>query len=506
MSILSPRQQLELNQAILQYLGNVIAHRPENSHSGTNDDEQRIIEQVANLLQVETVPNDMTSNYLEKKWSTVLRLQRKIMELNDEVSNLKTIIEAKQVNGEVNGTISKDKINWLPASVFKTFPTQPHQSVTTVAIHPYLPLIFGGCSDGNLSIWNIANDDPLIPERSIRAHGRTVNRIRWLNGPVNLSGKPSNKSKLYIFASCSSDLAIKVWDGDSNSQIRILTGHDHTVSSIAFLPSKPEILYSVSRDKSTKTWDLTNGYCTRTFIGHSDWVRDLDVIAAKQKSLGDFILTCSNDQSLRLSHADSGTGLCLLVGHTHVVELVRFLPMHANTHIDKYVEDNIGRFLSLPIELVSAPVYDDVLGYKYCVSAGRDNIIKLWLMPPAVLRANAHPLPAATNNSQGWHIADLVGHQSWVRSLQVHPNGRFLFSSSDDRTIRVWDLSTLATNKRVVEVKRLEKHEGFVNDIAFASLNNVEGKEDEELLKNIERRMRCIFVSGGTDNTVRLWS
>lgn len=500
MSILSPRQQQELHRAIVQYIGNVT----ENAENDENSSPIRpsLAREVAHLLGVDADIGDLTTNYLEKKWSTVLRLQRRIMDLTDEVSNLRTIMEAKQVNGDVD--ISKDKINWLPSSVFKTFPTQSHQSVVTVAVHPFLPLVMAGCSDGTLSVWNVANDDPLIPEKSIRAHSRAVNRIRWLAQPVDLSGKGGPAAKLYIFASCSSDLCIKIWDLSTTSQIRILTGHEHTVSSIAFLPSKPHVIYSVSRDKTTRTWDLTSGYCTRSFVGHSDWVRDLDVVAAKQPALGDFLLTCSNDQSVRLSHGDSGTGLCLLVGHSHVVELVRFLPMLANVHIDKYVLQNLDRFPSLPPELVSAPIYDEVLGYKYCVSAGRDNCIKLWLIPPAVIRQGAHPLPAATNNSQGWHIADLMGHQSWIKTLQVHPSGRFLFSAGDDKTIRVWDFATLSTSGRVTTVKTLEKHAGFVNDISMAPLGEPTDEEDE--LRDIERRMRCVFISGGTDNTVRLWS
>ena len=50
------------------------------------------------------------------------------MDLTDEVSNLKTIIEAKHANG--GSEISKDKINWLPTSVFKTFPTQTHHLIS----------------------------------------------------------------------------------------------------------------------------------------------------------------------------------------------------------------------------------------------------------------------------------------------------------------------------------------------------------------------------------------
>ncbi|HEY9726546.1 MAG TPA: hypothetical protein V6D50_08875 [Chroococcales cyanobacterium] len=33
-------------------------------------------------------------------------------------------------------------------------------------------------------------------------------------------------------------------------------------------------------------------------------------------------------------------------------------------------------------------------------------------------------------------------HTSWVTSVSFSPNGQFLISGSDDRTLKVWDIAT----------------------------------------------------------------
>ena len=38
-------------------------------------------------------------------------------------------------------------------------------------------------------------------------------------------------------------------------------------------------------------------------------------------------------------------------------------------------------------------------------------------------------------------MAVLSGHENWVRSLQFHSNGKYLLSASDDKSVRVWDLT-----------------------------------------------------------------
>lgn len=508
MSLLTSKQRGELHKAIYQYI---------HSKSASAELGNELLPNLAQLLEINPHDEEIVPNYLEKKWTTVVRLQKKILDLENEVSSYKLLLDSVSHN-ELNGSalvLPRDKLGWLPNINSKTYKTLSTQLINAVAVHPLLPLVTAGGSDGSIIAWNLVHDSLAIPEKMISAHTRSVTALRWLPIPVALM---DNGPKNWLLASSSLDLSVKIWEGDSLKHVRTLTGHEHTVSSVAFSPSNPGILYSVSRDLSVRVWDLTNGTCIRKFVGHSEWARDMDAASVDnllafgeiKPSMGDFLLTCSNDQSIRLSHASSGIGLALLLGHTHVIETVKFLPMLSNKYIDGYVLLILDKMPSLSQEILDNPAYHQNLGYKYCISAGRDNLIKLWLLPPPIMRPNRPPAPSELNNSQGWHLADLIGHHSWVKSLSIHPLGRFVFSGSDDKTIRVWDLSTLIEKGLVHCVKTLQAHEGFVNTVHMAPFEVYIPKDaektEEAILKKIEQNMRCIFVTGGVDKTVRIWS
>lgn len=508
MSLLTSRQRSELHKAIHQYILTKVAA------TEANDE---LLPMLADILEINTPNDDIVPFYLEKKWTTVVRLQKKILDLENEVSSYKLLLES-QTRHESNGSalvLPKDKLDWIPSINSQTYKTQSSQTINSVAVHPLLPLVVAGASDGSIIAWNMAHDSLAMPQKIVPAHTRAVTELCWLPAPVSLV---ANGPQNWLLASSSLDLSVKVWEGDSLKHVRTLSGHEHTVSSVRFLPSNPLVLYSVSRDLSVRVWDLTLGTCIRRFVGHSEWARDVDAASVDhplaygdtKASLGDFLLTCSNDQSVRLSHANSGIGLALLLGHTHVIESVRFLPMLSNMYLDEFALLNIDRFSSLLEEIVRNPAYEQNLGYKYCVSAGRDNLIKLWLLPPPTLRPNRPPAPSDLNNSQGWHLADLIGHMSWVKSLSVHPLGRFLFSGGDDKTIRVWDLSTLSKKGLVQCIKVLSAHEGFINSVHMALVEMPFARDEEEteetVLKKMEKNMRCIFATGAVDQTVRLWT
>ncbi|KAI3402574.2 LIS1 [Candida oxycetoniae] len=495
--ILTERQQLELNKAILQYL------KPICASSGT---ESTYIE-LSKLLSPQSFTHtldkneDIVDQYLEKKWSSVLRLQKKILDLENEIANIRSLIDLDNLAQNQPIAHSKDRINWLPMTPRYTFETQ--SIVNTVQLHPVLPLVFCGCADGSIYIWNFASDENTLPEKIIKAHTRSVNRIAFSWTPTKVDDDSNEKS--YIFATCSSDLTIKLYNATTYQHLRTLRGHDHTISSISFSPSK-DLLFSVSRDKSTKVWNVKEGTCIKSFVGHSDWVRNIDVSTG---DYGDFLVTCSNDQSARLSHGQSGTGIAMMIGHSHVIEAVKFLPKVSNSIIDQYVSENTDLFPNLPRDLIKDEVYNK-LGFKYCITSSRDNTIKLWLLPPPVIIPGRPPLPSRHNHSQAWLVANMVGHSSWVKTLQVHPNGKYIFSGSDDKTIKIWDLSGLNLAGKVGVIRSLPGHEGFLTDLGFARLSQKKNQakpleNEEDLLKEIVIRMRCIFVSCATDNLIKIW-
>lgn len=67
--------------------------------------------------------------------------------------------------------------------------------------------------------------------------------------------------------------------------------------------------------------------------------------------------------------------------------------------------------------------------------------------------------------SQLWDVGSgvclftLHGHDNWVRGVIFHPGGKYLVSASDDKTLRVWDIS----NKR--NTKSIEAHSHFCTSL-----------------------------------------
>lgn len=480
-NLLSTRQLLELNASVLQYLRPILQSDPETyskiesifTEKFTNlNDEQKENQKLKSSLSSIEIPD----NYLQKKWSTVLRLQRNIkdlelqneslMERNEQLT--KTVEElsnniASQQSDNSPSTITK--LNWIPSFLKNSlkYHTSP---ITALAIHPFNPHLITASQDGMIVIWNLLDlSEPINIINN--AHSKSINSLVFQNHTS-------------ILISCSSDQIIKIWDISSPTNvvipIKTLTGHEHIISSLATSSKDKNIIFSSSRDKTIKVWDLQSGWTVRTIKGHSDWVRSIDC-------MGDYLLSCSSDTSIRLTHWPTGTGVGLCLGHKQVIEDVKFFPLKSNEYLDCLLNEEKD--------------YDDLnIDYKYAVSCGRDKLIKIWKLPlPDYNSINGSPIPN-NMNPYGVCIKEIKGHKSWVRNIQLHYNGRYLISCSDDQMIKVWDLSDL-NNDDIEPVASFHGHQSFVNTIAIASPT-----EEGDLSND---NIRCYLVSGGADNLVNIW-
>ena len=418
---------------------------------------------------------------LDKKWGTILTLQKKISDYEAQIKQLKEEIEmGGGARGTGNVMIKRENESMgIPKAPAKALIKVHRGSVSCLIFHPVYNLLVSGGDDASIMVWEC---EEFTKEKSIKAHSNTVNGLAF-----DYSGK--------YLASCSADLTIKIWNFDSMSCFKTLTGHEHTISSLEFT-NDGHFLYSASRDKTIRFWDVSSGNIKRTFHGHTEWVRCLSL-----NSQGNLLASSADDELIFIWNAENGTQLYTLTGHENKIEAVVFVKNQlalANIYNSDYVQsftqslisessetvdsiknkefasnstnntnDNYNSLIDLNKKLLEkskiSAQKDQKINKEYVISASRDKTIKIW----DVFGTSC--------------IFTFTGHDNWVRAIVVHPNGKYLVSSSDDKSIRVWELKTGRCSKKI-----LDAHDKFVVSLAFT-------------------HKFAYLASGSNDQTVKLW-
>ncbi|MGD9977558.1 MAG: caspase family protein [Bacteroidales bacterium] len=229
-----------------------------------------------------------------------------------------------------------------------------------------------------------------------------------------------------------------------DENINTLAGHQGWVYSVSFSPNGQYAL-SASTDNTLKLWEVNTGKCIRTFTGHTN------VVGTKAFSPdGRLALSGSDDKTIKLWDINTGNCLKTFTGHTSYVNSVAFSP-----------------------------------DGKFAISGSTDNTLKLW------------------DIDAGTCIRTFTGHSSFINSVAYSPDGKFAISGSADKTIKLWDINTGLC------IKSFTGHsswEGIVMSVVFSPIGNsvLSGSADKTIkLWNIETG-ECIRTFEGHSQTV--WS
>jgi WD40 repeat protein len=101
----------------------------------------------------------------------------------------------------------------------------------------------------------------------------------------------------------SDDTEIAIWEGEGDTPIRKLRGHDGAVLSICVSGDK---IFSSSEDKTIRVWDLDTGDIKSIIRGHT-----APINAIKSSPDGRWIVSASDDASLRIWDSQTGELLTL---------------------------------------------------------------------------------------------------------------------------------------------------------------------------------------------------
>lgn len=405
--VLTEKQKKELHHAILEYF---ISEG--SSFSKT----------VAALKEEVDVSDicDTSKGLLEKKWTSVVRLQKKVMELEAKLS---AVPESSQMPSRIISNDSQASIfdtKYLPKGPARAILSGHRAPVTSVAIHPVYSLVASGSEDSTIKLWDSETSQY---ERTLKGHTGQVTCVAF-----DSSGG--------LLASCSADMSAKLWDVTTFVCTKTLRGHDHTLSSVCFMPSGEQLL-TCSRDQTIKFWDVSSGYCTRTCSGHSDWIRCLSI-----SHDGDLLASGSNDQTIIIWKTSSGQVLQTLRGHEHVVESVCFGRRAPGAAAVLAAAAGATAESIAAIAEGGAEASKDLV---YLASGSRDRSVRLW----------------DVNSAQCLMV--FMSHENWVRSVVFHPSGKYIISASDDKTIRVMDIKENRCMRTISEA-----HTHFIPSIALS--------------------------------------
>ncbi|KAK2765233.1 protein with putative role during mitosis [Arachnomyces sp. PD_36] len=464
--LLTNRQAEELHKSIIAYLS-----------ANNFEDTAGILRKELNLGDDAFDP-DIAKKYetlLEKKWTSVVRLQKKIMELETKNGALQSEID-NATPATLASRRNQDPTSWLPRSARHSLESH-RDTINSVAFHPIFSSIASGSDDCTIKIWDWELGEL---ERTVKGHTRAVLDVDF-GGPRGA----------ILLASCSSDMSIKLWGpADEYKNIRTLLGHEHSVSAVRFIPpgatSSGNLLVSASRDKTLRIWDATTGYCMKTLQAHTDWVRDVYPTFD-----GRFLLSTGDDMTVRLWDISGSTPetKLTLVGHEHFNECCAIAPPTSYQYL-------------APLSGMKKPPPASSTA-EFMASGSRDKTIRLW-------------------DARGTCLMTLRGHDNWVRAVVFHPGGKYLLSVSDDKTLRCWDLSQEGKCVKILSdaherfVTCLRWAPGIIKDASAGAVADGKGEESNSnglgggggttTTTTPDVQIRCIVATGSVDSKLRIFA
>ncbi len=246
-------------------------------------------------------------------------------------------------------------------------------------------------------------------------------------------------------------------------EIVIQSGHTAFVNSMA-ISADGKYIVSGSDDRTVRLWDRETGKELRRFTGHTEGVNFVDL-----SSDGKYIVSGSRDNTVRLWERDSGKELRRFEGHTDDVNSVtisadgKYIVSGSRDHTvrlwDSAKGKELRRYTGHTDDVNSITISTDG---QYIISGSWDNTVRLW------------------DRATGKELRRFEGHTDWVRSVAISADGQYIVSGSWDQTVRLWERDSGK------EMRRFEGHNGSVESVSLSS----DGKT---------------IISGSRDHTVRLW-
>ena len=280
------------------------------------------------------------------------------------------------------------------------------EAILSVAYSPDGTGLCSASGDTNVRIWDV---DTETPYKTLSGHNNWVLVIAW---------SPDGQ----IIASAGVDGTIRLWNPVTGEQKgKALSGHRKWVTSLSWEPfhlnGLCNKLASSSKDNTVKIWNTETLSILFNLSGHSGAVTK--VIWGGSG----YLYTASQDRTIKVWDSASGAIIRELKGHAHWVNFLSCSTDFAlRTGFFDPSESLQAETLSEKQEK-SLKKYTKLLGkHERLVSCSDDFTLFLWT-------------PTVTTNP----VTRMTGHQQLITHVCFSPNGHFIASASNDKSVKLWE-------------------------------------------------------------------
>uniref|UniRef100_A0A8D2DP15 WD repeat domain 88 n=1 Tax=Sciurus vulgaris TaxID=55149 RepID=A0A8D2DP15_SCIVU len=267
----------------------------------------------------------------------------------------------------------------------------------------------------------------------------------------------------------------KVW-GDhqplSKIPFKILSGHEHVVSSCHFCVNDTKLL-SGSYDRTVKLWDAIDGSVIRDFEERPTApVTECSITADSRR-----IIAASYDKTVRTWDLETGQ-LLWRTNHDYFIVSCKFSPDGKYVALSSDVDRGIC-IMDAKNTTILANIKDhhrrSIMACCFdpdsqkLASVSLDRSIKIWDV-----------------TSKATLLTITQAHENAISNCCFTFSGHFLCSSSWDKNLKIWNVHTGEFRNRGACVTLMQGHEGCVSSCCFARDNS-------------------FLISGGFDKSVAIW-